>query len=187
MADSKIARRYARALVEIGREHGIVDAIAAQLGDFEGSLGAGGGLLRAVLENPGISPTERRAVLDAVLARAGYHGMVENFLRLLLAKGRIVALPEIRAAYLSLSDDLAGRVRAQVTTARALPAAEAEQVVAALSATLGKPVVVRWAVDPSLIGGLRAQVGDTVYDATVRARLDTLLGSLLRAPAVAQA
>jgi F-type H+-transporting ATPase subunit delta len=187
MAESTLARRYARALVEIGREHGAVDAIAAQLGDFEASLTAGDGLLRTVLENPGIAPSERRGVLDAVLAKAGYHPMVERFLRLLLVKGRMAALPAIRAAYLTLSDDLAGRLRAQVTTARALPPAEAQQVVDSLSATLGKPVVVRWAVDASLIGGLRAQVGDTVYDATVRARLDTLLGTLLRAPAVAQA
>jgi F-type H+-transporting ATPase subunit delta len=77
-----------------------------------------------------------------------------------------------------MTDALSGQVRAKVRTATALsPGMEAE-VQQALSAATGKTAILETAVDPSLIGGIVAQVGDKVYDASVRARLNSLYTTL---------
>ena len=178
MADGAVARRYARALVELGREANEIDRLGADLDAFAGVLDTGDGLLRAALENPGISTMERRGVLASVLERLPLHAYTKNFLRLLMDNGRFGALPAIGAAYQTMADELAGRVRASVTSARALDEAGAEQVRNALSAATGKVVAVDFQVDPALIGGIVARVGDVVYDASVRARLSAMQQAL---------
>jgi F-type H+-transporting ATPase subunit delta len=174
MADASLARRYARALILLGQEQHALDAFGAGLVQAGHVLDLGDGLLRGVLVNPGIPLAERQAVLGAALARMGLHALLNNFLRLLLDKGRFVALPEITAAYEQMADELASRVRATVRTARALDARTADQVERALAAASGRAVVVRFVVEPSLIGGMVAQVGDKVYDSSVRGRLEQL-------------
>ena len=178
MADASLARRYARALLQLGRSDGAVDLYANDLGRIGVTLDVGGGQLRAALVNPGLSLAERRGVLDAVLGRLGLAPTVQNFLRLLLDKGRFGALGAILAQVQEMTDALSGQVRAKVRTATALsPGMEAE-VQQALSAATGKTAILETAVDPSLIGGIVAQVGDKVYDASVRARLNSLYTTL---------
>ena len=178
MADGSVARRYARALVDLGEESDAVDALAADLTTFAGVLDLNEGELRAALANPGITIAERRAVLDAVLSRLGLHAYVGNFLRLLMDNGRFGELPSIRTSYQSMADDRANRVRATVTSARPLDEAGADRVRASLAKATGKQVTVTFAVDPDLIGGMIARVGDTVYDASVRARLASMQQAL---------
>lgn len=178
MADGTIARRYARALVQLGQEAGEVDRLAADLTTFSGVLDLGGGQLRAALENPGITVAERRAVLEAVLAKMGLHAYSNNFLKLLMDNGRFTLLPGVRTAYQSMADDLANRVRAVVTSARPMDDAATARVRESLAAATGKSVSVDFQVDPALIGGIVARVGDTVYDASVRARLAAMQRAL---------
>lgn len=178
MADAALSRRWARALVELAREDAAVDRIGQDLDTLAQTLDLEGGMLRRALENPGITVTERRGVLDAVLSRLDLHPYVKNFLRLLIDKGRFSALPGIRTEYRSMADELAGRVQATVSSARPLDAAMAEQVRAALRQATGREVIVDFQVDPSLIGGIVAKVGDTVYDASIRARLQAMQKAL---------
>jgi F-type H+-transporting ATPase subunit delta len=187
MADASLARRYARALLQLGRSDGAVDLYANDLGRIGVTLDVGGGQLRAALVNPGLSLAERRGVLDAVLGRLGLAPTVQNFLRLLLDKNRFFALADIERAYLAMADELAGRVRARVRTARALDAAGQADVQRALSSATGKHVLVQFSVDSSLIGGMVAQVGDKVYDASVATRLAHLQHTLASAGTSAEA
>lgn len=124
MADGSLARRYARAVLSIARDQPNVvattDAFASELAGFAEVLDLSNGELRGVLANPGITQGERRAVLDAVLPSMNLSPTVANLLRLLLDKGRFAVLPEIRVQYMAMADELAGRVRATVSTARAL-------------------------------------------------------------------
>lgn len=179
MAEAALARRYARALAELGQKHDIVDTLGGDLATFSDILDLGDGQLRAALENPGVTGTQKRAVLDAVLGKLSLHAMSANFLRLIVDKGRFLEFDGMRAAYGRMADELAGRVQAEVRTARALDASMQAEVQAALSKTTGKQVAVTWTVDPALIGGLVAHVGDKVYDASVRARLDAMQRSLI--------
>ena len=102
------------------------------------------------------------------------HPHTVNFLRLLLDKDRFAALPGVVREYRALSDAEAGRVRATVTTASELSPAMREAVNSALTQTTGKKVLLESRVDPSLLGGLVAQVGGRVYDASLRTRLERL-------------
>jgi F-type H+-transporting ATPase subunit delta len=79
-----------------------------------------------------------------------------------------------------MADELAGRVRASVTTAEPADQATADQIRKVLESNTGKTVLVDFLVDPDLIGGIVARVGDTVYDASIRARLKNLRETLSR-------
>jgi F-type H+-transporting ATPase subunit delta len=182
MADGSLARRYARALLSLARDSGDVvaatDGFANDLERFAAVLDLDNGLLRSALENPGITLGERKGVLDAVLPKLELQQITKNFLSLLLDKGRFTVLPEIRVQYMAMADEQAGRVRATVSTARPISPELGAQVQASLEQATGKTVLVQFVVDPALIGGMVAKVGDTVYDASVRSRLMSVQQSL---------
>ncbi len=166
-----IARRYARALVSLGQDEGVIDQLGADLNTFLDVMGLGDGMLQAALENPGISVGERKAVLEQVLERTKLHAYTANLLRVLMDNGRFLHLGAVAGAYRDMADELANRVRATVTTARALDAGGVAEVQSALEAMTGKSVLVDFQVDAGILGGVIARVGDTVFDASVRARL----------------
>lgn len=187
MADASLARRYARALVELGQTNGNIDQLGADLAKFESLLDLGDAQLRKALENPGVTIGQKSGVINAVLAKADYHPLVKNFIRLLIDKGRFGHFSLMVESYNSMADDLAGRVRATVRSAKELSPELRAEVQASLAAATGKQVVVSWSVDPSLLGGLVAQVGDKVIDGSVRARLDAMQDALVRGAVAANA
>lgn len=187
MADGSISRRYAQALVDLGKEGNVVARIADDLATVGEVLDTADGLLRDALLNPGLAVAERKGVLEAVLAKLELHAHVANFLRLLIDNQRFGALPGIVRAYDGMADDLANRVRATVTTASELSPAMAADVQAALEKATGKTVQISFETDTALIGGMVAQVGDTVYDASVRARLAEIQQKLISGTAAAEA
>jgi len=87
-------------------------------------------------------------------------------------------LEEIVATYDTLLDEKLGFVKARVTTALELDTNQREHVSARLHALTGKKVRMEMVVDPSLIGGLVAQVGSTIYDGSIRQQLETFKNSL---------
>ncbi|MFT4974470.1 MAG: F-type H+-transporting ATPase subunit delta [Myxococcota bacterium] len=180
MAEGALSRRYARALIGIGQELDQVDAFADDLSTFTAALSLDDGLLSLVLSNPGLTSTERRDVLQAVLARLQLSRTVDNFLNLLLDKSRLLLFEKIQAAYQEMADELAGRVRATVTTAAPMQPAEAAQISGVLSTAMSCTVTVDYQVDPELIGGIVARVGDTVFDASIRTRLQDMRERLSR-------
>jgi len=179
MADGSLARRYARAMIAIGGEENCIDQIGADLAVFEQVLSLGDGALQAALTNPGVTQGERRAVMEQVLAKLSLHKHVGSFLRLLVDKNRFAAFNGILRAYTDMADEIAGRVRATVTTASVQDAAARKQVRSAIEAATGKTVDVGFEVDPDLIGGVVAKIGDTVIDASIRSRLQELKTELV--------
>jgi F-type H+-transporting ATPase subunit delta len=182
MASGSIARRYARALIALGQESGNTDKYASDLDAFASALDVGEGQLRSALTNPGLSTVERKAVLDQVLEKVDLAKDAANFLRLLVDKNRVNEFDGILKFYGEMADEFAGRARAVVTTAAALDAGMQKTVQSALEASTGKTVEIDFQVDPSLIGGMVAQVGDISYDASVRARLEDIQTALIRNP-----
>ena len=103
-------------------------------------------------------------------------------------KNRFGVFDGITRSFDEMADELAGRARATVSTAASLSADMKGQVKEALETSTGKSIEIDFQVDPSLIGGMVAQVGDISYDASVRARLEELQSALIRNPgAVAEA
>jgi F-type H+-transporting ATPase subunit delta len=179
MADGSLARRYARAMISIGGEENCIDQIGADLAIFGQVMDLGEGALRAALINPGVAQSERRAVVEQVLSKLSLHTRVGAFLRLLVDKNRFAAFEGILHAYTEMADEIAGRLRATVTTASAQDAAAQKMICSAIESASGKKVDVGFEVDPSLIGGVVAKIGDTVIDASIRSRLQELEAGLV--------
>ena len=104
--------------------------------------------------------------------------MVINFVNVLIDRKRIDQLAGIETAFRGKVDEIRGITRGEVTSAEPLAKDELERVTDALSKISGKQVLVTTKVDPSLIGGLVARVGDMVFDGTIRTQLNQLKESL---------
>ena len=178
VAGGSVARRYARALFGIGVDAGRFVELGRELDEFV-AVWAESDELRQTLENPVFKPEQKRAVLEQILPRVAPTPEVQRFVLLLLDRRRIVLLPAIARAYQAMADAHVGRVRAQVTSAEPLTQVALDRVRRSLEQRTGKKVVMETAVDPELIGGLVARVGDLVLDGSVRTQLEDLRTKLL--------
>ena len=173
-----VSRRYARALFSIGVDRGNFEQLGKEL-DAVAELWEGAPELREALANPVFKTSEKRAVLQSLLPRVAPTADVQKFVLLLLERRRLPAVVSIARAYREMADLHTGRVRAQITSAQPLGPAELERVKQSLARRTGKQVIVEASVDPALIGGIVARVGDLVLDGSVRTQLGTLRDKLL--------
>jgi F-type H+-transporting ATPase subunit delta len=178
MADRAIARRYAQAFIELAGDIK-ADKFGEDISGFLGLAEANDAALFTALANPVFTINERRGALDAVLARLKLETMTGNLFKLLLEKGRFGLLPEVVEAYQELADKKAGRARVKVTTASPLTGTMETELRATLEKTTGKTVILESDVDPTLIAGMIARVGSTVYDSSIRNRLRDIKTNLL--------
>jgi F-type H+-transporting ATPase subunit delta len=173
-----LARRYAKALLEIGIKQQTYDALGKEL-DRVADTFAKSPELKQALENPVFPLEKRRLVLDELARRLALSKVVRNFVMLILDKGRIGNLPDIARAHHALVDDHANRVRATVTSARPLDPALEQRLKSALEQQSGKTVILEKKEDPSILGGVITQIGDLVYDGSVRTQLAEMREQLL--------
>lgn len=178
MAEGALARRYAKAFVQITAKKGIVDLVGVDLLALADVL-AESKELQVLLANPAISPTERLKVLEELLRRLGAQPEARVLIQLLIDRGRITALGAIARAYRAIADELAGRVRAAVHTAERLDETRMKRIQSALEASTGKKVLLQQREDPSLVAGVVTQIGSWVYDGSLRTQLRQLRESLL--------
>jgi F-type H+-transporting ATPase subunit delta len=175
-----VARRWAHALFEIGKESNTLPDLTKDVGTFA-AVYAGSTELREVLDNPLVSPDVRENILRDLAQRLSLSETAKSTLRLLAQKRRLPALPEIARQLARLADDDANVVRATVTSARPLSEDYLGKLRAELEKATGKRISITHREDPSLIAGVVTQIGDQVIDGSVRARLKSLKDSLLRA------
>jgi len=180
MARAAAARRYAKALFALAREEGRVVVVREELSRMDALL-AEHAEPRAVLLQPLYPAAERRAVLGAVCERLGVSALLRNFLAFLVDQRRLVEWSEIEAEYGRLADAEAGLTKARVRTASPLSPAQRERLQRALERKTGGSVELEVEVDPALVAGAIAQLGDTVFDGSVRTQLQQLRASLIRA------
>jgi F-type H+-transporting ATPase subunit delta len=173
MIGGSAARRYAKALLLIAQQQGNNDALSAEIDRLAQTYDKNAELKRALM-NPAFSLTQRQAVLDEVSRKLVLSKPVADFARLLLARGRIGQLPLIARHYRTMVDELMGRVRAKVTSATPLDFVTETRIKAALGRTTGKNVILEKQEDPSLLGGVVTQVGDMLYDGSLRTQLEQL-------------
>ena len=179
MIEGSIARRYARALFELGKDEGLVDRLEADLDRLIAAVAAAGPEAGAVLSNPTFTVGERQAILGRLLVGLELHPTSTQFARLLLDKGRFGHLSGVRMAYQEMADQAAGRLHAEVIASGEMGEHVRQAVAAKLSEATGKQVLVTVRVDESLLGGIVARIGSRVYDASVKTRIDNIQRSLL--------
>jgi F-type H+-transporting ATPase subunit delta len=180
-----IGRRYARALL-LALSDGEGDADLLRVDRELTGLAAlmstgpdGSPDFRQVVLNPSFPPAERERVLADIAEAFSFHAVTRSFIGLLTEKGRLPFLPVIATAFQRAVDGRLKRVRATITSARVLETKSLAEVVKALESRTGMTVVPETVVDPSVISGVSARIGGTVYDRTLRAQLNRLSSSLL--------
>ena len=178
MINGSIGRRYAKALLQIGIATKSFDAMGREL-DRAAETFAKSQELRDALENPVFPADKRRLVVEEIARRLALSSNVRNLLLLLLDKGRISALPDIARAHRQLVDEEAGRARATITSATPLDPALEARLKGALEKQTGKTVILEKKIDPTLIGGVIAQVGDLVLDGSIKTQLQQIRDDLL--------
>ena len=135
--------------------------------------------LREVWDNPSIPADQKRAVLDAIVQRAGISRPVRNFVAILIDKGRTRFLPEIVKQFARDLNDRLGIAEAEVTTARDLSAEERSTLETDLSKVTGKTIRATYEQDPAILGGAIARVGSTVYDGSVKGQWERMRQQLV--------
>jgi F-type H+-transporting ATPase subunit delta len=175
-----IARRYARALLEIAAESNSVDAFGEQLQALAAALHQSAEL-QTLLVNPVFSRELRHQAFDALVGPLGLSPSVANLVRLLIDRDRASEFDQITRIYRELSDERAGRARAQVQAATPLSAEQVHELERVLSKAISKTVTVEAKVDPGLLGGAVAQVGSFLFDGSIKGQLRELRRELKRA------
>lgn len=173
---SAAANRYAHALVDIVMAPGSTlkpaDAVA-QLAAVEGLIHESLELRTALL-TPAISTSRKRAVMAKLMERTGASPLIRNFVFVVIDHRRIAVIGDIREAFELQLDERLGFVRAEISSAAPLNAPLTAGLESRLAKLTGKNMRLRFNVDPSLVGGVVARIGSTVYDGSVRGELREL-------------
>lgn len=172
---SAVARRYAQALIaDAGSDLAAVDADLRVIADTVRESRD----LRLMLGSPVVRRDQKRRVVDALFAgKVG--AKAQQFVAFLFDKEREALLGDVAEAFATLRNEQQGIETAQVRVPGTLSAGEADRLKAALEAQTGKTLRLDVTVDPEMIGGIVVRIGDTVYDGSVRFRLNALRDRLL--------
>ncbi len=137
-------------------------------------------LLRQLLESPTLAMDKKAAMLADLAAALDLSEGMRKFLGLVQSKDRLGFLPQIEDTYRRLADELSGVLRAQITAAVELDAAQQQAIGASLEKQTGKKVALSVNVDPQLIGGVQAEIGGRLFDGSVRTQLKRIEESLTK-------
>lgn len=183
MRSSAIARRYAKALILIGKEDGLAETYRDELEKIIALFDKEQIFEQAVC-NPLYNTVSRRNVLQAVLEKLELSMAINSFLLLLFDKGRITFLRDVGSYYNKVADELKGVVRANLISATKLSSESFDQIRNSLSKMTGKEVLLEAEQDPSLIGGVVTRIGDFVLDGSIKTQLQNMRESLKRGESV---
>ncbi len=175
MSDNRI-EGYARGLFEIARAEGTIDEVEDELFRFARSF-EGSDALRTALSDEQIPPAKRQAIIEDLLGGKAT-STTTQLISMVVGSGRTRDLPAIVDLLVARASSAKHQEVAEVRTAVALTADQETRLAAALANATGKQVNLKVVVDPSVLGGLVATVGDTVIDGSVRTRIDQLKSRL---------
>ena len=177
MKQTILARRYAKALFTVGKEQdtyeGYNDALQALAGLFEQTPE-----VADALTNPLYPMDVRDKVMAGIIESMKVDKVMANFLNLVVEKKRAEILPEIAEAYKAMVDDEKNISHGSVISAVELSDELQAKVQETLEKLTGKKVELSTSVDPSLIGGIVAKVGDLVLDGSIKTQLAGLKDSI---------
>ena len=180
MSSGNIARRYSAALADVVLQTGEVDTVKAELAGWA-ELFRSNDDLHTVFGNPAITHAHKEKVLEGLIAKTKPTKTTANFVRVLLQNSRLMDLPDINERFTSELETRSGLVLAEITSVRELPQNERADFEASLVKLTGKKVKVNYTVDKEIIGGIVTRIGSTVYDGSVKTKLENLKAELIGA------
>jgi len=173
MSNETVARRYATALADVVLQSGQTDTVKSELILWQQIFESNQDLI-TIFANPAITHENKQKVLADLIAKVKPSPTTVNFLKVLSENGRLAELGAINERFAAVLEERSGVVSAAITSARDLPVDERNLLKTNLERLTGKHVNVDYQVNPDIIGGVIARIGSTVYDGSVRTRLDNL-------------
>jgi len=171
---SVVTGRYARAFVDVVIEkHLDGNKTLAELETIKSTV-HGSLDLRQVWESPAIPAEQKRALLDAIVARGGLSKPVRNFLAVLIDHRRIPMLDQVVKDFQQELNRRLGFAEAEVTSARDLSDSEKRSLEAQVEKLTGKKVRARYSRNESILGGAIVRLGSTIYDGSVKGQLERI-------------
>jgi len=166
--------RYAAAFADVVTDARLDAAsIDRQFNDFLATWN-GSRELREFFVNPAIPAVQKVAILDKLNAKLGLQKQLRNLIAVLINNDRVGHVNEVAAAYRAILQERSGIRPAEIVTARELGKAERDALVAQVTKLAGNKIDANFKLDKSILGGTVVRIGSTVYDGSVRGRLDRL-------------
>ena len=177
-SERRIGRVYAEALLAVAEKRGQAEDVGRELRDLVSQVYARDPEIEATLSSPVVKRSAKAPVLEHAF-KNNVSEPVFNLLNVLNAKDRLSLVRHVAAAFGDLLDERAKRVRVSVRSAVPLTDEQTEQLKQAIGQATGLDPVIRAQVDESLLGGMIVQVGDQVFDSSVRNRIEAIRTQLL--------
>lgn len=178
MRGGSVAKRYATALLLVAQEQGVLDQVSQDLERVSEVVRQNSGLKQA-LESPVVAPSKKKQVLKDLQDKLQLHSSVYHLILVLIDQDRMDTLGLLALVFRDMADEALGQVRVQVRSA--VPLGESQDLLkATLEKTLGKKVLLQTQVQPEILGGLSIQVGDRVFDGSLKAQLEHLKQSVVK-------
>ena len=152
--------------------------IDQQLTDFLATWN-GSAELREFFVNPAVPAVQKVGILDRLNAKLGLQKELRNLIAVLIDNGRIAEVSEVAAAWRALVQQQSGVKPAEIVTARELGAKERDSLAAEISKLAGAQIAATYKIDPAILGGTVVRIGSTVYDGSVKGRLERLKEALM--------
>jgi F-type H+-transporting ATPase subunit delta len=169
--------QYANALADIALAQGAAEAAAKQLNDF-GAAYAQSAELRTFLASPAVTVEAKHEVIEKITKRLGASKIIRNFLFVITDHRRTQLIPEVLVTFQQVIRQRQGVAEAQIVSAVELSAAQKKELAATLTRLTGKKIETKYSLDLALLGGVVVRIGDTIYDGSLRTRLNEMRSRL---------
>jgi F-type H+-transporting ATPase subunit delta len=179
LSNSRLSKRYAKALFDLGQQDGAYMKYGQDLDEFARCY-KNNAEFGHVISSPVFAMDARKKILQAVLNKSGFSAMANNFFNLLLDKNRIGHIESIKEYYARLTDEASNISHAEIVTARPLKEEALKRVVKTFEGLTSKKIKADVIEDPDIIGGIIVKIGDTFWDGSLRAQIEGLRESFKR-------
>jgi len=173
-----VAARYAEALFQEAQAENKLEQVIAQLGTVSAAAEQSADF-KTLIKSPLIGKTEKMAVVDVLKSKGMIDEFLYTFLKLLVSKNRLSLLELISSEVKAMDRKARGEAEAIITVAAAMDDASKGTLKAVLDKITGKKITILEKVDPSILGGVVAQVDSSLYDASVRGQLNKIKEQLV--------
>jgi F-type H+-transporting ATPase subunit delta len=169
--------QYANALADIALEQGAAEPVLKQLTEFNAAYQESAEL-RNFLASPAVEREAKHGVIEKLAARLGASKIIRNFLFIMIDNQRTTLLPQMLETFQLVLQQRQGVAEASVISATALNDAQKSQLQQSLEKLSGKKIQAKYSQDPALLGGVQVRIGDTIYDGSLRNRLNQMRARL---------
>jgi F-type H+-transporting ATPase subunit delta len=179
-----LAQRYAEGLLGVVRDTGRFREVAAELQSFLRVM-TDDDRVRDLMENPAYGAADRLSLLEGLRSILGFSDFTYGFLRLVVQKKRTTYIGEMVEAYEARYREELGILRTEVLVALEIGPEMERNLTEVVEKITGKQPELSIRVDPSIIGGVKLQMGNTILDASTKTKLEELHEELLKSPQAA--